>query len=65
MDLINELAAIHGYRSYLEICTPTTGTIYGALDRQRYSISNRLMYRYLDQFDDHLSEIELQPAAKR
>jgi hypothetical protein len=22
MDLINELAAIHGYRSYLEICTP-------------------------------------------
>ena len=28
MDLINELAAIHGYRSYLEICTPTTGTIY-------------------------------------
>ena len=51
MDLINELAAIHGYRSYLEICTPTTGTIYRALDRRRYSISHRLMYRYRDQWD--------------
>ena len=55
MDLINELAAIHGYRSYLEICTPTTGTIYGALDRGRYSISHRLMYRYRDQFDDGMA----------
>jgi hypothetical protein len=55
MDLINELAAIHGYRSYLEICTPTTGTIYGDLDRGRYSISHRLMYRYRDQFDDGMA----------
>jgi hypothetical protein len=52
MDLINELAVIHGYGSYLEICTPTTGTIYGDLDRGRYYISHRLMYRYRDQFDD-------------
>jgi hypothetical protein len=52
MDLINELAVIHGYRSYLEICTPTTGTIYADLDRGRYSISHRLMYRYRDQFED-------------
>ncbi len=52
MDLINELAAIHGYRSYLEICTPTTGTIYPAVDRRRYSISHRLMYRYGDQWDE-------------
>jgi hypothetical protein len=55
MDLINELAAIHGYRSYLEICTPTTGTIYGDLDRRRYSISHRLMYRYRDRFDDGMT----------
>lgn len=52
MDLINELAVIYGYRSYLEICTPTTGTIYADLDRGRYSISHRLMYRYRDQFED-------------
>ena len=55
MDLINELAAIHGYRSYLEICTPTTGTIYGDLDRRRYSISHRLMYRHRDRFDDGMT----------
>lgn len=55
MDLINELAAIHGYRSYLEICTPTTGTIYGDLDRGRYSLSHRLMYRYRDRFDDGMT----------
>ena len=52
MDLINELAVIYGYRSYLEICTPTTGTIYADLDRGRYSLSHRLMYRYRDQFED-------------
>ena len=44
-DLINELAAIHGYRSYLEICTPTTGHLYSAIDRARYPICHRLMYR--------------------
>ena len=55
MDLINELAAIHGYRSYLEICTPTTGTLYGDLDRGRYSLSHRLMYRWRDQFDDGMA----------
>jgi hypothetical protein len=55
MDLINELAAIHGYRSYLEICTPTTDTLYGDLDRGRYSLSHRLMYRWRDQFDDGMA----------
>jgi hypothetical protein len=34
---------------------PPTGTIYGALDRGRYSISHRLMYRYRDQFDDGMT----------
>jgi hypothetical protein len=55
MDLINELAAIHGYRSYLEICTPTTGTIHGDLDRGRYPICHRLMYRWRDRFDDGMA----------
>ncbi|HEX5210456.1 MAG TPA: hypothetical protein VFW22_01815 [Pseudolabrys sp.] len=46
VDLINELALIRGYRSYLEICTPTSGMLYGAIDRTRYSECRRLMYRY-------------------
>lgn len=44
-DLINELALIRGYRSYLEICTPTSGLLYGDVDRTRYTC-HRLMYRY-------------------
>lgn len=51
-DLINELSAIHGYRTYLEICTPTTGNMYGAIDRARYSTCHRLMYRCPAEFDD-------------
>ena len=54
MDLINELAAIHGYRSYLEICTYTTGRLYADLDRGRFTISHRLMYRCPESFDDGL-----------
>lgn len=46
VDLINELALIRGYKSYLEICTPTSGMLYGAIDRTRYSACHRLMYRY-------------------
>jgi hypothetical protein len=51
-DLINELSAIHGYRKYLEICTPTTGNMYGAIDRARFSTCHRLMYRCPAEFDD-------------
>ena len=53
-DLINELAAVHGYRSYLEICTPTTGRLYATVDRDRYTTCHRLMYRCPDKFDDGL-----------
>jgi len=52
VDLINELSAIHGYRKYLEICTPTTGNIYRAIDRARYPTCHRLMYRCPPEFDD-------------
>ena len=52
--LINELAAIHGYRAYLEICTPTTGNEYAFVDRSRYTTCHRLMYRCPDAFDDGL-----------
>ena len=54
VDLINELSAIHGYRKYLEICTPTTGNMYGAIDRARYSTCHRLMYRCPAEFNDGL-----------
>ena len=73
MDLINELAAIHGYRSYLEICTYTTGRLYGDLDRKPFAISHRLMYRCPEGYDDGLpiefrsatSEIDAQLTALR
>ena len=73
MDLINELAAIHGYGSYLEICTYTTGRLYGDLDRGHFTISCRLMYRCPDGYDDGLpidfrsatSEIDAQLTALR
>jgi hypothetical protein len=51
--LINELALIRGYRTYLEICTPTTGGLYAAVDRTRY-MCHRLMYRYPAKFMDKL-----------
>lgn len=51
-DLINEMSTIHGYRTYLEICTPTTGNIYGAVDRARYPTCHRLIYRCPAEFDD-------------
>lgn len=54
VDLINELAAIRGYRTYLEICTPTTGNMYGGIDRARYPTCHRLMYRCPAAFDDRL-----------
>src|SRR5271169_458172 len=50
-DLINELSLIRGYRTYLEICAPTTGNIYGAIDRARYAC-HRLMYRCPETFND-------------
>ena len=73
MDLINELAAIHGYGSYLEICTYTTGRLYVDLDRRLFTISHRLMYRCPDGYDDGLpidfrsatSEIDAQLTALR
>ena len=51
-DLINELSVIHRYRKYLEICTPTTGNMYSAIDRARYSTCHRLMYRCSGGFND-------------
>jgi hypothetical protein len=43
-DIINALAAKHGFRRYLEICTPTTGTEFAKIDRGILPFAHRLMY---------------------
>lgn len=52
VDLVHLLAATRGYRHYLEICTPTTGTMYSSVDQSRFVRSMRLMYRCPPDFDD-------------
>jgi hypothetical protein len=44
-DIINLLGRKHGFSSYLEICTPTTGWRYAQIDRRQYRARCRLMYR--------------------
>ena len=53
-EIVNLLARKHGLRSYLEICTPTTGWTYSRIDETQLSKRNRLMYRCPDDFDDGL-----------
>jgi hypothetical protein len=45
-DIINGLGTRHGFTSYLEICTPTTGYRYGKVDRRQFTTCQRLMYRW-------------------
>lgn len=54
VDIINALADIHGWQSYLEICTTTTGNYYADIDRSRFNICHRLMYNNPGHFDDSL-----------
>ena len=44
-DIINLLGREHGFASYLEICTPTTGNLYAEVDRRQYMACRRLAYR--------------------
>ncbi len=44
-DIANLLGRKHGFRRYLEICTPTTGWQYSAVDRRQYTSCRRLIYR--------------------
>jgi hypothetical protein len=44
MEIIGRLAARHGFRRYLELCCPTTGNYYAALDRSILTTAHRLMY---------------------
>jgi hypothetical protein len=43
--MVNRLAAVHGYRHYLELCTQTTGRVYAEIDRSLLTTCKRLMYR--------------------
>lgn len=53
-EIIGRLAALNGYRNYLELCTPRTGLFYANTVRSRFDVCHRLMYRCPDDFDDGL-----------
>lgn len=50
--IANLLARRFDYKSYLEICTPTTGLTYSMIDRSTFSRCLRLMYSVPDNFSD-------------
>ena len=50
--LINRIAGCRGYRSYLEICSPTAGNRYGEIDRSVLTSSRRLMYGIVEGHSD-------------
>ena len=47
-QIVNRLAAVHGYRHYLELCTRTTGRQYAEIDLSLLTTCKRLMYRCPD-----------------
>jgi len=51
-DLINWLAWQAGYKSYLEVATPTTGHQFGLISRQVFTDVHRVMYRLPAGYDD-------------
>jgi hypothetical protein len=53
-DLINWIATQREYRSYLELCTVTTGLRYKEIDRTRLAVCHRLMYRCPSGYADEL-----------
>lgn len=52
MEIVALLAAQNGFRCYLELCSPTTGGYYAALDRGILSSAHRLMYNCPVDFED-------------
>ncbi len=53
-DIVKHLSVLKGYRSYLEICTASTGGEFAKIDRSLFDICHRLMYRCPDDFTDGL-----------
>lgn len=53
-DLINLIAKRLNFRTYLELCTRTTGNRYSEINRSHFNTSLRLMYNCPVSFDDGL-----------
>jgi hypothetical protein len=51
-EIVNALAAKCGYRSYLEICTPSTGQAFHKVSEAQLRTRHRLMYRCPRDFND-------------
>lgn len=51
-EIARMLAKRYGYKSYLEICTPTTGGTFSRIDDNQFSRRVRLMYRRPSSFSD-------------
>lgn len=54
IDIIHFLSDLYGYRSYLELCSSTTGNCYHQIDKSKFKTCHRLMYRTPSSFDDGL-----------
>lgn len=54
-DIIKYLSKLRDYRTYLEICTPTTGNQFAKIDQSRFDACHRLMYRCPQGFTDGLN----------
>ena len=54
VDIIHHLARACGYRSYLELCTATSGLRYAEIDRALFDPCHRLMYRCPNDYSDGL-----------
>jgi len=55
MEIINRLAARHGFTRYLELCSSKTGNFYRFLDRRALPTAHRLMYFCPADFNDGLA----------
>ncbi len=55
VDIINTLAKVNGWHSYLEFCTPTTGNLFRGIDRSQLSTCHRLMYNCPSSYDDQMN----------
>jgi hypothetical protein len=51
-EIARMLARRYGYKSYLEICTPSTGGTFSLVDKKQFSRRARLMYRRPLSFSD-------------
>jgi hypothetical protein len=54
-DIIKYLSKLRDYRTYLQICTPTTGNQFAKIDQSRFDVCHRLMYRCPESFTDGLN----------